>query len=110
MSISCPKRGVEVSSPPERECRFQQYRVSRFRCERGDKFNLYSGASKTFTIPRRNLTSGIDAEIVRLTIRLKPFSARIVESSFSRASSYQPRSGLGSRGLEFTRARLCPTE
>jgi hypothetical protein len=52
MSISCPKCGVEVSSAPEREWRFQQYQVSRFRCERGDKFNLYSGLSKTFTIPR----------------------------------------------------------
>jgi len=52
MSISCPKCGLEVSSAPEREWRFQQYRVSRFRCSRGDKFNLYSGGSKTFTIPR----------------------------------------------------------
>jgi ribosomal protein L40E len=52
MSISCPKCGLEVSSPPEREWRFQQYRVSRFRCERGDKFNLYSGTTRTFTIPR----------------------------------------------------------
>jgi len=52
MSISCPKCGVEVSSPPEREWRFQQYQVSRFKCERGDKFNLYAGANKTFTIPR----------------------------------------------------------
>jgi len=52
MSISCPKCGLEVSSPPEREWRFQQYQVSRFRCVRGDKFNLYSGANRTFTIPR----------------------------------------------------------
>ncbi len=52
MSINCPKCGLEVSSPPEREWTFQQYRVSRFRCEKGDKFNFYAGASKTFTIPR----------------------------------------------------------
>jgi len=52
MSISCPKCGVEVSSPPEREWRFQQYQVSRFKCERGDKFNLYAAANRTFTIPR----------------------------------------------------------
>jgi hypothetical protein len=52
MSLSCPKCGLEVFGPPEREWRFQQYRVSRFRCEHGDKFNLYSGATKTFTIPR----------------------------------------------------------
>ncbi len=52
MSTSCPKCGVEVSSPPEREWRFQRYHVSRFRCERGDKFNFYSGVDRSFTIPR----------------------------------------------------------
>src|SRR6266702_3210889 len=34
------------------EWNFQKYRVSRFRCDNGDKFNLYAGATKTFTIPR----------------------------------------------------------
>ena len=52
MTISCPKCGVEVSSPPERERRFQRYHVSRFRPERGDKFNFYSGVNRSFTIPR----------------------------------------------------------
>ena len=42
MSISCPKCGVEVSGRPEREWRFQQYQVSRFKCEHGDRFNFYS--------------------------------------------------------------------
>ncbi|HZY93908.1 MAG TPA: zinc-ribbon domain-containing protein [Candidatus Bathyarchaeia archaeon] len=50
--MNCPTCGSPVSSPPEREWNFQKYRVSRFRCERGDKFNLYSGATRSFTIPR----------------------------------------------------------
>src|SRR5712691_11707846 len=50
--LNCPRCGSPISTPPEREWTFQKYRVSRFRCDNGDKFNLYSGATKTFTIPR----------------------------------------------------------
>ena len=52
MALSCPRCGGVVSTPPEREWDFQNYHGSRFKCERGDKFNLYIGTSKTFTIPR----------------------------------------------------------
>ncbi|TMI61927.1 zinc ribbon domain-containing protein [Candidatus Bathyarchaeota archaeon] len=50
--MNCPRCGSPISTPPEREWNFQKYRVSRFRCDNGDKFNLYAGATKTFTIPR----------------------------------------------------------
>ncbi|TMI54463.1 zinc ribbon domain-containing protein [Candidatus Bathyarchaeota archaeon] len=50
--LNCPRCGTPISTPPEREWNFQKYRVSRFRCDNGDKFNLYAGATKTFTIPR----------------------------------------------------------
>ena len=49
----------------------------------------------------RNL-NGINAELVRLTIRLKPFSAKTAESSScKRVSINSLESGLG--GLEFIR-------
>ena len=50
--LNWPRCGWPVSGPPEREWTFQNYHVSRFRCDKGDKFNLYKGTSKTFTIPR----------------------------------------------------------
>ena len=50
--LNCPRCGSTVSGPPEREWTFQQYHVSRFKCDKGDRFNLYKGDHKTFTIPR----------------------------------------------------------
>ena len=41
--LNCPRCGGPVSAPPEREWTFQSYKVSRFRCDKGDKFNLYKG-------------------------------------------------------------------
>ena len=52
MALNCPRCGGLVQGPPEREWSFHHYRVSRFKCEHGDKFNLYSSGTKTFTIPR----------------------------------------------------------
>ncbi len=59
MVLNCPWCGGEVQSPPEREWNFQNYHVSRFQCECGDKFNLYKGPAKTFTIPRPHTAKGL---------------------------------------------------
>src|SRR5438309_9561000 len=48
--LNCPRCGSPISTPTEREWNFQKYRVSRFRCDNGDKLKLYDGATKTFTI------------------------------------------------------------
>jgi hypothetical protein len=52
MALNCPRCGGAIQSQPEREWDFQNYHVSRYLCECGDKFNLYTGTKKTFTIPR----------------------------------------------------------
>src|SRR5437870_10860411 len=66
--LNCPRCGSPISSPPEREWTFQKYHVSRFRCDNGDKFSLYSGATKTFTIPRPS-NFKVSAKTVRPRIR-----------------------------------------
>src|SRR5438093_12695509 len=81
LALSCPRCGGVVSTPPERECDFQNYHVSRFKCERGDKFNLYIGASKTFTIPRPSLPASVSA--ARHRTPLTRSTAKTAETSSS---------------------------
>ncbi len=57
--LNCPRCGSTIQNPPEREWDFQNYHVTRYQCECGDKFNLYTGTSKTFTIPRPLTLKGL---------------------------------------------------
>src|SRR2546426_12520745 len=75
--MNCPRCGSPISTPPEREWNFQKYRVSRFRCDNGDKFNLYAGATKGHLRYRDLRTSKVSVKTVRPRIRTTQYIARI---------------------------------
>ena len=53
--MKCPVCGHEVTSQPLNQWYFNEYKVSRYKCPNcGEKFNLYDGETRTYTIPKRS--------------------------------------------------------